>query len=135
LPDRGTVEIQLAASLQQVTDFGIAKAISVSRTGAFDGSGITQRRTAIGTPAYMAPEQIADDPTLDRRGDLYSVGCKLYELLAGRVSRTAPQRLACCTTDHWLASITEERRSNGPGTVRAFFVGRHDRRLESPPQE
>jgi tetratricopeptide (TPR) repeat protein len=65
-----------------VTDFGIAKAISASRTGPGAGT-ITQIGTAIGTPAYMAPEQAAADPDVDHRADIYSFGCLAYELLAG----------------------------------------------------
>jgi hypothetical protein len=66
-----------------VTDFGIAKAISASRT--LEGQGrLTQVGTSIGTPAYMAPEQAAADPRTDQRADIYSFGCLAYELLAGR---------------------------------------------------
>ncbi len=62
-----------------VTDFGVAKAISA----ALPGSGATAVGVAIGTPAYMAPEQVAGDPTADHRIDLYAVGLLAYELLAG----------------------------------------------------
>jgi serine/threonine-protein kinase len=44
---------------------------------------VTQAGTAIGTPAYMAPEQITGDAGIDHRADLYSFGCLAYELLAG----------------------------------------------------
>jgi serine/threonine-protein kinase len=64
-----------------VTDFGIAKAISVAREE--QGEGLTQAGTSIGTPAYMAPEQAAGDPATDHRADIYSFGCVAYELLAG----------------------------------------------------
>ena len=62
-----------------VTDFGVAKAISA----ALPGTGMTTTGMAIGTPAYMAPEQLAADPTADHRIDLYAVGLLAYELLAG----------------------------------------------------
>ena len=65
-----------------VTDFGIAKAVSASRTMA-GGETLTQVGTSLGTPAYMAPEQIAGDPNADHRADLYSWGCLAYELLSG----------------------------------------------------
>ncbi|HTI63938.1 MAG TPA: protein kinase [Gemmatimonadaceae bacterium] len=77
-----------------VTDFGIAKAISASRTLA-PGATLTQVGTSLGTPAYMAPEQAAADPSTDHRADIYAFGCMAYELLAGRppfVEKT-PQRL------------------------------------------
>jgi tetratricopeptide (TPR) repeat protein len=66
-----------------VTDFGIAKALTAARTDAGHGT-LTQLGTAIGTPAYMAPEQAAGDPDVDRRADIYSLGCLVYELLTGQ---------------------------------------------------
>ncbi len=65
-----------------VTDFGIAKAVSASRTLP-DAATLTQAGTSIGTPAYMAPEQAAGDPNVDHRADLYGWGCLAYEMLAG----------------------------------------------------
>ncbi len=65
-----------------VTDFGIAKAVSAARAGTESGT-LTQTGTSIGTPAYMAPEQVAGDPNIDHRADLYAWGCVAYELLAG----------------------------------------------------
>jgi serine/threonine-protein kinase len=63
-----------------VTDFGVAKAL-----GDAAGSGEhTTAGIALGTPAYMAPEQAAADPHLDHRVDIYAVGVLAYELLAGR---------------------------------------------------
>src|SRR3989454_1549794 len=70
-----------------VTDFGVAKAVASS-----SGAGaLTSLGMALGTPAYMAPEQAAGDPTVDHRADLYAVGALGYELLAGR---THPVRVA-----------------------------------------
>ena len=69
-----------------VTDFGIAKAISASRTAAREAAGhptLTQVGASIGTPAYMAPEQAAGDPEIDHRADIYAFGCLAYELLTG----------------------------------------------------
>jgi len=65
-----------------VTDFGIAKAVSVALTNAGDAT-LTQAGTVIGTPAYMAPEQATGDAGVDHRADLYSFGCLGYELFAG----------------------------------------------------
>ena len=62
-----------------VTDFGVAKALSA----AMPHSGTTSAGIAIGTPAYMAPEQLAADPKADHRLDLYAVGLLAYELLTG----------------------------------------------------
>jgi len=63
-----------------VTDFGIAKALSDSKKKS--GSSLTQTGTSLGSPAYMAPEQVAGDPNADHRADLYAFGCMGYELLA-----------------------------------------------------
>jgi eukaryotic-like serine/threonine-protein kinase len=91
--------ILLSGDAAVVADFGIAKAISDARTA--DDSErpatVTQAGTAIGTPAYMAPEQIAADPDIDHRADLYAFGCVAYELLAGEApfaSRQGHQMLA-----------------------------------------
>ncbi|HEV2084734.1 MAG TPA: protein kinase [Gemmatimonadales bacterium] len=61
-----------------VTDFGIAKAVSAAGM-----EHLTQTGTALGTPAYMSPEQASADAELDGRSDEYSLACMLYELLAG----------------------------------------------------
>jgi TolB-like protein/tRNA A-37 threonylcarbamoyl transferase component Bud32 len=63
-----------------VTDFGVAKAVSEA-TGREQ---LTTAGVALGTPAYMAPEQAAADPHVDHRADLYAVGVVAYELLTGR---------------------------------------------------
>ncbi len=88
--------VLLSGGTAVVTDFGIAKAITAART---DGGGksptLTQLGTALGTPAYMAPEQAAGDPSTDHRADFYAFGCTAYELLTGRppfIDKT-PQRL------------------------------------------
>ncbi|WP_435604236.1 protein kinase domain-containing protein [Streptomyces sp. bgisy130] len=66
-----------ASGAVKVVDFGIAKALSEVATR-LTGTGV-----AVGTPAYLAPEQINGAAT-DHRTDLYAVGCLLYELLTGR---------------------------------------------------
>ncbi len=66
-----------------VADFGIARAVQA--TG---GNQLTETGMSVGTPAYMSPEQSLADPGLDARSDIYSLGCVLYEMLAGEAPYT-----------------------------------------------
>lgn len=62
-----------------VTDFGIARALRE----AANGNTLTTGGVAIGTPSYMSPEQGTGQPDLDGRTDIYSLGCVVFEMLAG----------------------------------------------------
>ena len=73
-----------------ITDFGVAKALSA----AMPISGFTTAGVAIGTPAYMAPEQLAADPAADHRVDIYAVGLLAYELFTGESPFTGPSPAA-----------------------------------------
>jgi TolB-like protein/Flp pilus assembly protein TadD len=74
--------IMLTDEFAVVTDFGVAKALTESSKGpgaaTLTGLGVT-----LGTPAYMAPEQVTADPSIDHRADLYAVGVTGYEMLTG----------------------------------------------------
>jgi len=72
--------VMLSGRHALVTDFGVARAVSAATSG----HAVTSVGIALGTPAYMSPEQAAADPLLDHRADLYAVGVLGYELLAGR---------------------------------------------------
>ena len=88
--------VLLSHGAAMVTDFGIAKALTASR--ASDGiasATLTQAGGALGTPAYMAPEQAVGE-TVDHRADLYAWGVMAYELLSGVhpfARHTTPQQL------------------------------------------
>jgi tetratricopeptide (TPR) repeat protein len=71
--------ILLSGEHAVVADFGIAKAISAVDEDALTGTGIV-----IGTPEYMSPEQGTGEHSVDRRSDIYALGCVLYEMLAGQ---------------------------------------------------
>src|SRR5262245_24562982 len=75
--------VLLSGGAAVVTDFGVAKAISTAREGTAPGGSLTQIGFSLGTPAYMAPEQAAADPSTDHRADIYSFGVMAYELFAG----------------------------------------------------
>ncbi|HMA19910.1 MAG TPA: protein kinase, partial [Gemmatimonadaceae bacterium] len=74
-PDNILLDAQTGRAL--VTDFGIARATT-------DESRLTATGTAIGTPAYMSPEQCAGDRQLDGRSDLYSLGAVAYYMITGQ---------------------------------------------------
>jgi serine/threonine protein kinase len=68
-----------------VTDFGIAKALSTASGATLTGIGV-----AIGTPAFMSPEQAAGERDIDGRSDLYSLGIVTYQMLTGDLPFSAP---------------------------------------------
>ena len=111
--------VLLTGGTAMVTDFGIAKALSASRTSddpSGTHGGLTQVGTSIGTPMYMAPEQAAADPGTDARADLYSFGCLAYELLAGRPPFVgmSPQKLLAAHMGERPSQIVELRPDTPP---------------------
>jgi len=68
-----------------VADFGIALAVSAA-----GGGRMTETGLSLGTPHYMSPEQASADRDLSARSDVYSLGCVLYEMLAGQPPHTGP---------------------------------------------
>ncbi len=90
-----------------VMDFGVAKALSEA-TGRQQ---LTTAGVALGTPAYMAPEQAAGDPHLDHRVDIYAVGVLGYELVAGRPPFTGgtPQEVLAAHVSRAPEPVTKWR--------------------------
>ena len=68
-----------------VADFGIALAVSAA-----GGGRMTETGLSLGTPHYMSPEQASAERDLSARSDVYSLGCVLYEMLAGEPPHTGP---------------------------------------------
>ncbi|MGA0051910.1 MAG: protein kinase domain-containing protein [Candidatus Nanopelagicaceae bacterium] len=99
----------------KVMDFGIARALADT------GATMTSTWNIIGTAQYLSPEQ-ATGTQADARSDLYSVGCLLYELLAGRPPFTGdtPVAIAYQHVSAPLLSITEIQESLDPA-LNAFF--------------
>ena len=111
-----------------VTDFGVAKALSESAgTSAMTSAGL-----ALGTPAYMAPEQAAADPHVDHRADIYAVGAMAYEMLSGGPvfqGTTAQQVLAAQVTR--TPEPISQRRTSIPAPLAALVM----RCLEKSPAD
>ncbi|MBK6782024.1 MAG: protein kinase [Gemmatimonadetes bacterium] len=83
--------VMLSGRHALVMDFGVARAVREASTSAR----LTSVGFALGTPAYMAPEQAAGDPAVDHRADLYALGIVAFEMLTGRFpyKATTPQQI------------------------------------------
>jgi serine/threonine-protein kinase len=96
-----------------VADFGVAKAVSEA---AMRGATFTTAGMAVGTPAYMAPEQAAGDSHLDARADIYALGVVAYEMLTGRApfAGTTPQQVLAAQVSETPEPVTKRRASIPP---------------------
>ena len=110
-----------------VADFGIARAVSSA-----GGAKLTETGLAVGTPAYMSPEQAAGDPSLDVRSDIYSLACVLYEMLGGAppFAGPTPQAVLAAQIADPVPSLRALRPAVPPGVERAL-----DQALAKEPAE
>jgi len=102
-----------------VMDFGIAKALSQA-TGS---QALTTAGLTLGTPAYMAPEQVAADPAIDHRADIYAMGVTAYEMLAGKPPFTggSPQQVLSAHVTATPVPIEQTRQDTPPALARAVM--------------
>ena len=118
--------VLLSGNTAVVTDFGIAKAVAAARGDDEPGARVTSLThvgTALGTPAYISPEQAAGDPNADFRSDIYALGVVAYEMLTGAApfAGRSPQAL-------FAAHITEqpvhvsERTASAPPALAALVM-------------
>src|SRR5438105_7837495 len=125
--------VLLSGGSAMVTDFGVAKALSASTNAAHGG--LTSRGVALGTPAYMSPEQASADPSVDHRADIYSLGVLAYELLTGQppfAGRT-PQHLLAAHVTEAPEAITR-RRASLPPALAALVMRCLEKRPADRPQ-
>ena len=125
--------VLLSSGAAMVTDFGVAKAVNAAATAG--GQGLTSVGVALGTPAYMAPEQASADPQVDSRADVYSWGVVAYELITGQspfAGRSAQALLAA-----HIAEVPEHltrRRATAPPALAELIMRCLEKRPADRPQ-
>jgi len=99
--------VLLSGHHAMVADFGVAKAVSQAKTE----TGLTSVGVALGTPAYMAPEQAAGDPNIDHRADIYAFGAMAYEMLSGRApfAGMAPHQMLAAHVTEPVVPVIDRR--------------------------
>ncbi|HEX9729182.1 MAG TPA: serine/threonine-protein kinase [Gemmatimonadales bacterium] len=109
--------ILLSAGHALLADFGIARAVCEA-----GGSKLTGTGFAVGTPAYMSPEQAGGDERVDGRSDIYALGCVLYEMLVGEppFGGRTPQAVIARHLQERPPSIEVVRPNAPPHIIRAI---------------
>jgi serine/threonine protein kinase len=107
--------ILISGGSAMVTDFGVAKALTAS-SGSPEGGSLTSLGVALGTPAYMAPEQATADPNMDYRADIYAFGVIAYEILTGSTpfSGRSPQGTLAAQVTEAPEPVTKRRSAIPP---------------------
>ena len=95
-----------------IADFGVARALDKAA-----GDGLTATGFAVGTPAYMSPEEASGSQEVDGRADVYALGCVLYEMLAGGPPFTGTPRAVVAQRLHGPPVTINQRRSGVPRPV------------------
>jgi serine/threonine protein kinase/tetratricopeptide (TPR) repeat protein len=123
--------VLLTGASAVIADFGIAKAVSdAAVTGSLTSIGV-----ALGTPAYMSPEQAAADPATDFRADIYSFGAMAYEMLAGRppfAGRTMQATIAAHLTE--APQSISELRPTTPASLAQLVMRCLEKNPDNRPQ-
>lgn len=126
--------VLLSGGTAVVSDFGIAKAMDAARAAISDDT-ITSPGSSLGTPGYMAPEQVAGD-RIDHRSDIYSWGVVAWELLANRhpfADRSSRQSMLAAHLTEPPPSIQEHARAV-PRAVAALVMSCLDKDPDRRPQ-
>ncbi|MEO8193598.1 MAG: protein kinase [Gemmatimonadales bacterium] len=126
--------VLLADDFAVVTDFGVAKALNASALSGASTT-LTARGTALGTPAYMAPEQGLADAMTDQRADIYAFGVMAYEMLAGYTpfaGRSAQAMLGAHVVEK--PAPIEENRAGIPAPLAALVMRCLEKRAADRPQ-
>jgi serine/threonine-protein kinase len=111
-----TCRLGLEFDQVKVLDFGLVKSS--------DTSGLTTQASPAGTPAFMAPEMVLGEPTVDGRADLYAVGCLAYWLLSGELvfSRSNVMQLAFDHVNTAPRPLSERTEMDVPAGIEAAIM-------------
>jgi Tol biopolymer transport system component len=127
--------IILSGGVAVVTDFGVSKAVNVATNADTSPTGLTSLGIALGTPAYMSPEQASADARVDHRADIYSFGCVAYEMLTGAspfAGRPLQQMLAAQVME--VPDSVAKRRPNVPPALATLVARCLEKRAGDRPQ-
>lgn len=111
--------VLLSDGVAMVSDFGVAKALDdASADAVSSGRRVTTVSMMLGTPAYMAPEQVSNARVVDHKADLYAFACVAYELLTGAPPLVRPSLRATMAAQLAEAPVPlSERRADVPQTL------------------